>query len=119
MKSMSYLNDDVASLDLETPTPFLQGKAAMTFQADTIVLQYPKTLGKGNIGIFQPPSIGSAKLAPYYDTTQSSCEMITAWSKYKAQDAQFLVFMHSPARLQAFYTRRAASRPITGSIPRR
>jgi raffinose/stachyose/melibiose transport system substrate-binding protein len=104
MKSMGYLNDDVASLDLENgATPFLQGKAAMTFQADTIVLQYPKTLGKGNIGIFQPPSIGSAKLAPYYDATQSSSEMITAWSKYKVQDAQFLMFMHSPARLQAFY----------------
>src|SRR5438477_4052993 len=33
-----YVNDDVASLDLENgPTPFVRGKAAMTFQADAIV----------------------------------------------------------------------------------
>jgi multiple sugar transport system substrate-binding protein len=104
MMKMGYLNDDVASLNLENgATPFVRGKAAMTFQADTIVLGYAKVLGASNLGIFQPPSIGSGKLAPYYDETQSSSEMITAWSRHKREAAMFLMYMHSPERLKAFY----------------
>ena len=104
MMKDGYLNDDVASLDLENgATAFVRGKAAMTFQADTIVLGYAKILGASNLGIFQAPAIGSGKLAPYYDETQSSSEMITSWSKHKREAALFLMYMHTPERLKAFY----------------
>ncbi len=84
MMQSGYINDDVASLDLNNGFgPFARGKAAMAFSTDANILGYAKAMGEQNIGVFLPPQIGSGKLSTWYDTTQSSSEMITSWSPYK------------------------------------
>jgi len=109
MIASGYISNDVASVDLNTGfTPFVQGKAAMTFSTDANIVSYAKTLGEKNIGVFPPPALGSGKLGSYYDATQSSSEMITTWSAHKREAAQFLMFMHTPARLAALYDQTGA-----------
>jgi raffinose/stachyose/melibiose transport system substrate-binding protein len=109
MVKSGYVNNDVASLDLNNGfTPFVRGKAAMTLSTDANILSYARTLGAKNIGLFLPPPIGSGKLASYYDVTQSSSEMITAWSGHKREAALFLKFMHTPERLKALYDQTGA-----------
>jgi len=104
MMSAGYLNNDVASLDLNNGTgPFEKGKAAMTFSTDANIISFASEIGAANIGIFRPPPIGTGKLGSWYDATQSSSEMITAWSQHKREAAAFLLFMHTPERLAAFY----------------
>ncbi len=49
------------------------------------------------------PIWGHGKLATSYDTTQSSDAFITKWSKHPRAAAQFLVFLHSPQALKAWY----------------
>jgi ABC-type glycerol-3-phosphate transport system substrate-binding protein len=111
MMQSGYINDDVASLDLNNgPNPFLHGKAAMTFSTDASIVGFAATLGKAKVGIFRAPPIGNGKLASWYDATQSSSEMITAWSSHKREAAMFLVYMHTPERLRAFYSQ-------TGGFP--
>jgi|SRR5579883_517005 len=109
MMQSGYINDDVASLDLNNGFgPFARGKAAMAFSTDANILGYAKAMGEQNIGVFLPPQIGSGKLSTWYDTTQSSSEMITSWSPYKRQAAMFLMFMHTPERLKALYDQTGA-----------
>jgi multiple sugar transport system substrate-binding protein len=86
----------------------VRGKAAMTLSTDANILGYARTLGAKNIGLFLPPPIGSGKLASSYDVTQSSSEMITAWSGHKREAALFLMFMHAPERLKALYDQTGA-----------
>ena len=102
MRSSGYLNNDVASLDLNNgTTPFVKGQAAMTFTTDANVVSFAHVLGEANVGVFREPSIGNGKLASFYDVTQSSSEMITSWSKHQTEAAMFLMFMHTPERLAA------------------
>ena len=109
MIKSGYISDDVASVTLQNGfVPFAQGKAGMTLQTDSAIVNYAKVLGEKNIGIFRPPSIGSAKLGAYYDADQSSTEMITSWSRHKHEAAMFLMFMHTPERLQALYNQTGA-----------
>jgi hypothetical protein len=69
---------------------------------------YAQTLGEKNVGIFRAPPIGSGKLGSWYDATQSSSEMITAWSPHKHEAAMLLMFMHTPERLKALYNETGA-----------
>jgi ABC-type glycerol-3-phosphate transport system substrate-binding protein len=55
------------------------------------------------VGIGSIPVWGKGKLATSYDTTQSSSAFITSWSKHPRAAAQFLVFLHSPQALKAWY----------------
>jgi raffinose/stachyose/melibiose transport system substrate-binding protein len=111
MMNDGYLNDDVASLDLNNGTnAFAQGKAGMTFSTDANIVSFAATLGEAKVGVFRAPPIGSGKLGSWYDATQSSSEMITSWSKHKSEAAMFLMFMHTPERLAAFYSQ-------TGGFP--
>ncbi len=111
MRTSGYLNDDVASLDLNNgTTPFVKGQAAMTFTTDANVVSFAHVLGEANVGVFREPSIGNGKLASWYDVTQSSSEMITSWSTHKSEAATFLMFMHTPERL-------AALNRSTGAFP--
>lgn len=109
MVQSGYVNNDVASLDLNNgPESFPRGKAGMTFSTDAILVGYAQTLGEKNVGIFRAPPIGSGKLGSWYDATQSSSEMITAWSPHKQEAAMLLMFMHTPARLRALYNETGA-----------
>ncbi len=111
MRTSGYLNDDVASLQLnDGTTPFAKGQAAMTFTTDATVVSFAKVLGEANVGVFREPPIGNGKLSSWYDVTQSSSEMITSWSSHKTEAAMFLMFMHTPERL-------AALNQTTGAFP--
>ena len=55
------------------------------------------------MGVGPIPIWGHGKLATSYDVTQSSDAFITKWSKHPRAAAQFLVFLHSPQALKAWY----------------
>ena len=59
--------------------------------------------GAKDMGVGPIPIWGKGKLATSYDTTQSSRRFITKWSKHPRAAAQFLVFLHKPQALKAWY----------------
>src|SRR5215468_207050 len=76
----------------------------MQWVTDGHVTTAAKTLGGPKVvGIGSIPVWGKGKLATSYDTTQSSSAFITSWSKHPRAAAQFLVFLHSPQALRAWY----------------
>src|SRR5919201_6436764 len=104
LKKRGCFNDDIASLDLNQGWQlFPQGKAAMAWTTDGNALAWEKTLGAAKMGVGPTPRWGKGKLAGTYDTTQSSDEFITSWSKHKQAAAAFLVWLHQPAQLKAWY----------------
>jgi raffinose/stachyose/melibiose transport system substrate-binding protein len=97
-----YVNSNVASITLDEGWQlFPEKKAAMSFTTDGNVLAWAKTIGEANIGVARPPIWGTGTLASTYDVTQSSDEFITSWSKNKAADAAFLVWLHQPSNMIA------------------
>ena len=99
-----YFNDDIASLDQGQGVDlFSKGKAAFTWATDGNILQFAKDLGSENIGIAPTPVVAKGKLSSAYDTTQSTSQMITSWCKDKKVAADFLIFMHTPERMKAWY----------------
>jgi multiple sugar transport system substrate-binding protein len=75
----------------------------MTWSTDGFALQAEKVLGANNIGVAAPPNWGNGPLAADYDATQSSDAFITSWSQHKREAAAFLVWLHTPANLAAWY----------------
>jgi raffinose/stachyose/melibiose transport system substrate-binding protein len=105
LKKRGYLNSDVASISFEQGLQlFGQRKVAMSWITDGNVAAAAKVLGgtKG-MGVSAIPIWGKGKLARSYDTTQSSSAFITKWSKHPNAAAQFLMFLHSPKALRAWY----------------
>lgn len=97
-------NDDIASLgEVQGWQLFPEKKGAITWSTDGFALQAEKILGAKNIGVAAPPNFGSGPLAKMYDATQSSDAFITSWSKHKREAAAFLVWLHTPANLNAWY----------------
>ncbi len=104
LKKRGCFNNDIASLDLNQGWQlFPQGKAAMAWTTDGNALAWEKTLGAAKIGVGRTPVWGHGKLATTYDTTQSSDEFITSWSKHKQAAAAFLVWLHRPENLASWY----------------
>jgi raffinose/stachyose/melibiose transport system substrate-binding protein len=105
MRKNGYLNSDVASIAFDQGLQlFEQKKVAMSWVTDGHVAAANKALGgtKG-MGVGPIPVWGRGKLAKSYDTTQSSSAFITSWSKHPRAAAQFLMFLHSPQALKAWY----------------
>jgi ABC-type glycerol-3-phosphate transport system substrate-binding protein len=97
-------NDDISSLDLNQGWQlFPRKKAAISWTTDGNALAWAKTLGAKNIGVAPPPRFGNGALADTYTTTQSSDAFITSWSKHKKAAAAFLMWLHSPENLKAWY----------------
>jgi ABC-type glycerol-3-phosphate transport system substrate-binding protein len=97
-------NNDIASLDLNQGWQlFPAGKGAMAWTTDGNALQWEHAMGANSIGVGQTPILGSGALARWYDTTQSSDAFITSWSKHQAAAAAFLVWLHQPDNLEAWY----------------
>ena len=105
LKKNGYLNSDVASITFEQGLQlFGQKKVAMSWGTDGNVAARQKTLGGARRWASAPiPIWGKGKLATSYDTTQSSSAFITSWSKHPKAAAQFLMFLHSPQALKAWY----------------
>ena len=104
-KRAGYLNSDVASISFTQGLQlFGQKKVAMSWITDGNVAAASKALGGAKeMGVGPIPVWGKGKLSKSYDTTQSSSAFITSWSKHPRAAAQFLLFLHSPAVLKAWY----------------
>lgn len=103
-------NDDIASLDYQQGQElFMQGKAAMVFGNDTFYPGWIQQMGADKLGVMLVPTYADGKLA---DTITSSAQGfgITSWSQHPQEAAAFLVFMHRPERLNAWYEK-------TGVLP--
>ncbi len=59
-------------------------------------------MGQENFGVMRIPVWGKGKLAPTYTVTAQGLG-ITSWSKVQKQAADFLIFMHTTDRLNAWY----------------
>src|SRR3984893_16323422 len=104
LRKLGYLNSDVASISFEQGFQlFGQKKVGMSWGTDGNVASWEKQLGAKTMGVSGIPIWGKGKLATSYDTTQSSDAFITKWSKHPRAAAQFLVFLHSPQALKAWY----------------
>jgi ABC-type glycerol-3-phosphate transport system substrate-binding protein len=104
LKKKGYLNSDVASISFgQGFTLFGQKKVGMSWGTDGNVAQWEKQLGAKAMGVSAIPVWGHGKLATSYDVTQSSDAFITKWSKHPRAAAQFLMFLHSPQALKAWY----------------
>ena len=104
LKKSGYLNSDVASISFGQGFQlFGQKKVAMSWGTDGNVAQWEGQVGRKNMGVEAIPIWGHGKLATSYDVTQSSDAFITKWSKHPQAAAQFLMFLHSPEALKAWY----------------
>jgi raffinose/stachyose/melibiose transport system substrate-binding protein len=104
LRKAGYLNSDVASISFEQGFQlFGQKKVGMSWGTDGNVAAWEKQLGAKTMGVGPIPIWGHGKLATSYDVTQSSDAFITKWSKHPRAAAQFLVFLHSPQALKAWY----------------
>ena len=104
LKKSGYLNSDVASISFGQGFQlFGQKKVAMSWGTDGNVAQWEGQVGAKNMGVEAIPVWGHGKLAKSYDVTQSSDAFITKWSKNPQAAAQFLMFLHSPQALKAWY----------------
>lgn len=103
LRKNKYYNNDVLSLDYQQGQDmFAQGKAAMLFGNDTFFPKWIKDIGADNIGIMNVPTYGSGKMADTVTVTAQGYG-ITSWSKNKEEAAQFIMFMHTKERLEAWY----------------
>lgn len=105
LKEKGYINNDVLSLDYQQGQElFATGKAAMVFGNDTFFPQWIKDIGSDKIGIMNVPTYGTGKLADTITVTAQGFG-ITSWSEQKEEAAKFLMFMHTPDRLNAWYAK--------------
>ena len=96
-------NDDINSLELyQAQQRWVSGDAAMTITAGTDAPNFVQKVGADKVAITTMPTFGDGPFAGKMATTSQTIG-ITSWSKYPQVGADFIQFMHSPDRLQAFY----------------
>ena len=97
-------NEDINSLDYQQGMDrFVQGQAAMIFGNDTFLKGWADTMGSwDNIGVMLVPKYAEGKMANQYIVTAQGLG-ITAWSRHKQEAADFLMFMHTQDRLNAWF----------------
>ncbi|MCS7260404.1 MAG: extracellular solute-binding protein, partial [Anaerolineae bacterium] len=97
-------NEDINSLDYQQGMDrFVQGQAAMIFGNDTFLKGWAETMGSwDNIGVMLVPKYATGKMASQYIVTAQGLG-ITSWSRHKREAADFLMFMHTPDRLNAWF----------------
>jgi multiple sugar transport system substrate-binding protein len=110
LKDAGCWNADINSLDYQQGQDlFVQGKAAMIFGNDTFLAGWAKTMTWDKIGVMPAPKYGTGKMADQYIVTAQGLG-ITSWSKHPQEAAKFIMFMHTPDRLKAWFD-------YTGVIP--
>jgi raffinose/stachyose/melibiose transport system substrate-binding protein len=105
LKQAKCWNADINSIDYQQGQDmFVQGKSAILFSNDTFLKGFADTAGFGwdSMAVMMVPKWGTGKMADEYITTAQGWG-ITSWSKYPQQDADFLMFMHTPDRLAAWW----------------
>lgn len=103
LKEKGYINTDSTSLDYQQgQEQFLQGKAGMIFGNDTFYPNWVKQAGEDKIGVAAVPAYGKGKMADTITVTAQGMG-ITSWSEHKKEAAEFIKFMHTKERLDAWY----------------
>ncbi len=103
LKDRGCWNEDIGSLDYQQGQDlFVTGKAAMLFGNDTFLAGWAETMGWDKIGLMLTPQYGNGELADDYIVTAQGWG-ITSWSDYPQEAADFLVFMHTPDRVNAWF----------------
>lgn len=96
-------NSDINSLELyQAQQRWVSGDAAMTVTAGTDAPNFIKKVGADKVAISTMPTFADGPYAGKMASTSQTVG-ITAWTKYPQVDADFIKFMHSPERLQAWY----------------
>jgi len=98
-----YINDDVNSIELWTAVGqyFSTGEAAMTVAAGGTLRKCDELLNN-NVELMMTPIFGTGKLAGKANVWRKNWG-ITAWSEHKQEAADFIKFMNSTERANAFY----------------
>ncbi len=103
LKEAGCWNKDINSLDYQQGQDmFVQGKAAMIFGNDTFLKGWADTIGWENMSVMMVPKYADKKLANTYVTTAQGWG-ITSWSKHPKEAADFLMYMHTTDRLNAWF----------------
>ena len=96
-------NEDIGSLDYQQGQDlFVTGRAAMLFGNDTFLAGWAETMGWDSIGLMLTPRYGDGAMADDYIVTAQGWG-ITSWSEHPQQAADFLVYMHTPDRVNAWF----------------
>ena len=103
-------NDDIGSQELyQAQQTWVDGKSAMTISAGTEVGNFVKKVGVDKVGVMAMPAygdgIGAGKLGSTSQTLGNSSS-----STHKQEAADFIMYLHTPERLAAFYK-------ATGALP--
>lgn len=110
LKDAGCWNEDINSLDYQQGQDlFVQGQAAMIFGNDTFLKGWADTMTWDKIGVMMVPKYATGKLADTYVVTAQGWG-ITSWSQHPQEAADFLVYMHTPERLNAWFN-------YTGVLP--
>jgi raffinose/stachyose/melibiose transport system substrate-binding protein len=110
MRDRKCWNDDINSLELyQGQQQWAQGKAAMTVTAGSDVKKWITQVGAGRVGVMAMPRWGNGPYAGKLGSTSQTVG-ITAWTKYPEVAADFIMFMHSPQRMKAWFN-------TTGAFP--
>jgi len=110
MRDHKCWNDDINSLQLYNGQQrWAQGKAAMTVTAGSDVKNWIKQVGVGKVGLMAMPKWGKGPYAGKLGSTSQTVG-ITAWTKHPQEAADFIMFMHSPERMAAWFK-------TTGAFP--
>ena len=103
LKDAGCWNDDSMSLDqYQGLDMFTQGKSAMVLGNDTFIGNWIQKMGTVKIGVMLVPKYADGKLADDYVVTAQALA-ITSWSKHPQEAADFLMFMHTTERLNAWF----------------
>jgi multiple sugar transport system substrate-binding protein len=108
MIDKGYINDDATSVELYASMDnFIQGKAAFTLAVSGTILSWREKMGEENIGIMLPPAFGTGAYAKSICTGTHGLG-IPALAKQKEEAAEFLKFLHTTERLNAYYEKTGA-----------
>ncbi len=103
-------NDDINSLELyQGQQRWVDGKAAMTVTAGSDVTKFVKQVGVAKVGVMAMPRWGNGPYAGKLGSTSQTVG-ITAWTKHPEEAASFIMFMHTPERMAAWFK-------TTGAFP--
>lgn len=110
MRDHKCWNDDINSLELYLgQQQWAQGKAAMTVTAGSDAKNWITQVGVAKVGVMAMPRWGNGPYAGKLGSTSQTVG-ITAWTKYPEVAADFIMFMHNPGRMKAWFN-------TTGAFP--
>jgi len=110
MRDHNCWNTDINSVQLyQGQAVWARGKAAMTITAGSDVKKFVEQVGASKVGVMAMPKWGNGPYAGKLGQASQTLG-ITSWSKYPEVAADFIMFMHTPERMKAWFN-------TTGAFP--